>query len=387
MSSVCRISLPVLLIISALSLAPSSLYSQAAGRDTILVFHPTAETLKTLDFLIDNHLLDLEDYHFQGVGHKAENYDYELSSAYIATSEPGRYSLSILNGALDPGNLYRENTCSNEFRDLFHHSVGALFFGGPDIPPRLYDEDCNTLTVISDPGRHYLEASYIWHLLGNQESKTAPLAEEQPFYVISGICLGMQTINVATGGTLVQDIPSELYDLHTVEDIILLEADQKHRNYLPQTDLSVSYATSYHFHHIVPVPGEILDFGHSGQPGPEVLSSHHQAVKKPGKGLRAVAWSADGKIMEALSHEDYPGVIGVQFHPENPALYRQEVRWISADSSISFYRKMEDQQSGRFHRDYWSYISSLIKRSSENRQPLSRPVSGQSASGIPRRQD
>src|SRR5690606_40614006 len=69
------------------------------------------------------------------------------------------------------------------------------------IPPGVYGEE-NTLSVITDPQRHYFETTFLFQLLGgfwNEDFK--PFLNEKPKYMVTGFCLGMQTMNVATGGT------------------------------------------------------------------------------------------------------------------------------------------------------------------------------------------
>lgn len=102
---------------------------------------------------------------------------------------------------------------------------------------------------------------------------------------ILGICRGMQLINVALGGGLIQDLPQKFF--HTsdrgdlVHPIAALEGSLLHRLYGP----------------LFPVN-----------------SAHHQAVDTLGEGLRAVAWT-EGGVVEALDLPGYP-LLGVQFHPE-----------------------------------------------------------------------
>jgi hypothetical protein len=62
--------------------------------------------------------------------------------------------------------------------------------------------------VITDPHRHYLELSFLFHLLGGfQDESFLPLLEERPEYPVLGICLGMQSMNVATGGDMIRIFP------------------------------------------------------------------------------------------------------------------------------------------------------------------------------------
>ena len=104
---------------------------------------------------------------------------------------------------------------------------------------------------------------------------------------ILGICLGMQFTNVVSGGTLIQDIPS-------------------------QVGTKVAHRRKYHRVKIEPASSlaEIL-----GADNAYVYSNHHQAVKNLGKGLRIIARSDDG-VIEALERV-YGGFgLFVQWHPE-----------------------------------------------------------------------
>lgn len=112
---------------------------------------------------------------------------------------------------------------------------------------------------------------------------------------ILGICRGMQVINVALGGDLIQDLPSHIRIFHSAENqepvhpVRSLEGSMLHQLYGPRFPVN---------------------------------SIHHQAVDRLGTGLRAIAWSESG-VVEAM---DCPGrpILAVQFHPERMAFaYRR----------------------------------------------------------------
>lgn len=111
---------------------------------------------------------------------------------------------------------------------------------------------------------------------------------------ILGICRGMQVINVALGGDLIQDLPAPLLPFHRGKDHNLI--------------------------HLVRAQDGSLLHRLYGQVFP-VNSYHHQAVGKLGRGLRATAW-AEGGFAEALEHDSLP-ILGVQFHPERMAAPRR----------------------------------------------------------------
>ncbi len=324
---------PALFLFLLWCLAPA-----AGGQDTLLLFHPTVYNLEVIQNLMDKALLNLEGYHVKGVYHELETYDYSQSEAYIGYNRASHFSLEEIHGNLGPDNIFGKNGCTGQFTKLMKSSRGALFMGGPDIPPEVYNEETHLLTMVTDPYRNYCELSFLFHLLGgSQDEHWIPYLEQQQEYLVSGICLGMQTMNVATGGTLVQDIPTELYGIWTIEKILSLPADQIHKNYRD---------TSYHFHHIRLTKGSFLNAGYGLKTSAEplVLSSHHQAVEHPGKGWLIAATSMDGKIVEAIRHERYPHVFGVQFHPEHPDLFNPPVTGSYA-----------------FHLAYWKNVGSILQ--------------------------
>jgi putative glutamine amidotransferase len=113
---------------------------------------------------------------------------------------------------------------------------------------------------------------------------------------ILGICRGAQLLNVAAGGTLVDDIAAQL------------------GSPLPHAG---AWAAAQHTapagHAIRLEPGSRV----SGwlDPLERVNSYHHQAIKQPGEGMRPTAWAPDG-VIEAVEHERHPFAVGVQWHVE-----------------------------------------------------------------------
>ena len=160
---------------------------------------------------------------------------------------------------------------------------GILFSGGEDVNPAWYGEDILSETVEIDTLRDHSDS-----LLAR-----VSLASGKP---ILAICRGGQLMNVILGGSLYQDIPSQV----------------------PETVGHGGGAT----HRIGLEEGSVLSdlFGTDSL---EVNSFHHQAVKRPAPGLRITARSADG-IIEAY---ETPQVLAVQFHPEK-SLQQGESRWL-----------------------------------------------------------
>lgn len=350
-----------LILLIALSLS-------GRGQDTLLLFHPTAYNLEVLQKLSEDELFQLEGYHVLGVYHSRENYDYSKAEAYISQNEGSPFSILEISGELGPENIFRENPASRQFMKLFKCSKGALFMGGPDIPPVTYGEKVHLLTSVTDPFRHYLELSYLFHLLGgSQNTSWLPYMEKNTEYLINGICLGMQSMNVATGGSMVQDIPTELYGIWNAEELISLPPDQMHRNYMDYLSTGCEGPTSYHFHRISLVAHMNLstELGIKNGTLPLVLSSHHQAIEKLGRGWEVTATSLDEMIIEGIQHSRYPNVLGIQFHPEKPGLFDPSIEHpASCSSTINFQEAIADSESYSFHVAYWSYLGNLLQ---ENR--------------------
>lgn len=150
---------------------------------------------------------------------------------------------------------------------------GLVLVGGADIPPSAYGRQPHETVRVMPSQRYDFERQLIslW------------LATGKP---ILGVCLGMQFTNVVRGGTLIQDIPSQV------------GTKVNHRGY----------------HRVRIQPGSILaqllEADHA-----RVYSNHHQAVKDVGKGLKVIARSEDG-VIEALQRTDGPFGLFVQWHPE-----------------------------------------------------------------------
>jgi putative glutamine amidotransferase len=118
---------------------------------------------------------------------------------------------------------------------------------------------------------------------------------------VVAICRGVQVLNVARGGTLIQDIASEV------------PSALRHKH--EQTEPSFTLA-----HEVWIDPGSLLETlmrdSASGVESCQVNSRHHQAIKAAGEGLLTVATAPDG-IIEAVEDPSRRFCLGVQWHPEN----------------------------------------------------------------------
>lgn len=169
-------------------------------------------------------------------------------------------------------------------RQLLKGLDGLLLTGsGPDLPPSLYGERQRFRYRVMNQQRYKFEL------------EMARLAADASVPTL-GICGGMQAINVALGGSLVQDIPSQV------------SAALPHRAPGPATRLS----------HSVQVAPRSLLRRIVGQARIRVNSSHHQSVNRLAPSLVASAVAPDGIIeaIEANASCRHPFLLGVQWHPE-----------------------------------------------------------------------
>jgi putative glutamine amidotransferase len=328
---------------------------------TLAILFPSLDTIKDLVALKDNGLINISNLSVLGVYHEKELTDYKKAQEYARANTLDWITFHPVSGPLAPNNLFKRNSCSAEFEKIFKESDGIIFFGGPDIPPSLYGEKTNLLTRIEDPYRHFLELSFIFHLLGGtQDQSFKPLLESRPQYPILGICLGSQTLNVGTGGTLTQDIWSEIYGKTCIEDVIGLGYENWHQSPFDRLTPKDDYVSL----HPIKLDGKgkfCTAFGFDPKDTPYVWSTHHQQAEKLGQGLRVIATSLDGKIVEAIEHERYPNVLGVQFHPESPKLYdpAARIRFTPEDRERVNPRAFleEHPPSLAFHQKIWAWFS------------------------------
>ena len=333
-----------------------------AQENKLILVHPTEYNLKLFSYLVDQKVIEIDNLQVTGVYYSKETYNYQKSVNYIINNDLAYIQLQEINDVITPENLYQQNNCSPVFKEIFENSKGILFFGGPDLPPSIYGEPMNLLTEVTDPYRHYFEASFLFHLLGgSQNNEFVPLLDSNPDYVVYGICLGMQTMNIAAGGTMIQDIPTEIYGLKTAEEVLQADNNMQHKNYNNNLTIDTTFFAG-NFHEI-----SISDFGpitgnyNSGQ-NPLVYSNHHQAVEKLGKNLTVIATSVDGKIIEAITHTKYKNVLGIQFHPEGTYLYNSEIKYRKSnqDTLSSGKEILQTHRSLEFHIELWKTFNKKL---------------------------
>jgi microsomal dipeptidase-like Zn-dependent dipeptidase/gamma-glutamyl-gamma-aminobutyrate hydrolase PuuD len=168
---------------------------------------------------------------------------------------------------------------------ILSHLDGLILSGGGDIHASFFNEELHPAVESCDLERD----RYDMYLVRKAIEKQMP---------VLGICRGHQVLNVALGGSLMQDIPSQL-------------PDSKIRHNQEETR-----ETGTHQVHITPGSQlhEILK-----QEEVFVNSFHHQAVKDVAPGLEIVARAEDG-IVEAVESTERKSITGVQWHPENMAV-------------------------------------------------------------------
>jgi putative glutamine amidotransferase len=330
---------------------------------TVVVIHPSLDTIRDLVALRVNGLIDIPRLSIVGIYHEKEVFNYDPAREFVRTNHLEWITFRTVSGPLSEAALFQKNSCSTEFEKIFNESDGIIFPGGPDIPPSLYRKKTNLLTKIEDPYRHFFESSFIFHLLGGfQDPSFKPLLESRPQYPILAICLGCQTLNVGTGGTLTQDIWSEIYAKNYLEDVIGLGQENWHQNPFDRLAPREKFA-SYILHPIkLAAKGKFCAvLGFDPKETPYVLSTHHQQAEKLGQGLRVIATSLDGKVVEALDHERYPNVLGVQFHPEMSELYDPafRVKFAPQDKEPLNPKTFLKQHppSAAFHQKIWAWVS------------------------------
>ncbi len=304
----------------------------ATEKPVVLLSGLTETGLDDLEYLLDHNLLPLADkVSFQAIFLKKDH----TTSKEVEGALRGHKGFSVITPdcTLSPEHLFERNGCSEFFSEWFDRSVGVIFLGGYDLPAKIYSSRISTLTLSKTPDRSYFELSFLYHLLGGNRDKALSsdqratiLLERRKTYCVFGICLGLQTMNVANGGTLHQDIPQELYGTTVVADLLALDPVNVHRNYLGNAHPERSMEAGVLHPIVLELDGWFANLvGLGPQARPWVLSNHHQAIAVLGPDYQVAARSPDGKVIEAIQHKRYTRVFGVQFHPEKRRLYDEGI--------------------------------------------------------------
>ena len=176
------------------------------------------------------------------------------------------------------GLLHRSNI---RVADYARALDGLVLQGGADVSPSTYGEEPLAPQWAGDRLRDVYEIELVHEFV--EAGKP-----------VLGICRGAQLINVAFGGTLYQDI----------------------RTQLAESNVHVTDAYERHRHEIRFEPGSGLARLYRGVQRPTVSSIHHQSIKALGRGLRVEAWSEPDGVVEAIRANGKGYVFAVQWHPE-----------------------------------------------------------------------
>ncbi|MFL9985729.1 gamma-glutamyl-gamma-aminobutyrate hydrolase family protein [Paraburkholderia sediminicola] len=176
-------------------------------------------------------------------------------------------------GMLHPSNI--------RLRDYAKHLDGLLLQGGADVSPQSYAEQSTSPEWPGDRVRDMYELELLHEFIESGKP-------------VLGVCRGCQLINVAFGGTLYQDIATDV----------------------PTAGAHVNENYDQHRHSIHFPDGSTLANMFPGRREAIVNSIHHQAVKTIGRDLNIEAVSASDGIIEAVRYRRAPFVMGVQWHPE-----------------------------------------------------------------------
>jgi gamma-glutamyl-gamma-aminobutyrate hydrolase PuuD len=176
------------------------------------------------------------------------------------------------------GRLHQSNI---RLRDYAKHLDGLVLQGGADVSPKSYSQEATRPEWIGDRERDMYELELLHEFIESGKP-------------VLGICRGCQLINVAFGGTLYQDIATEV----------------------PTAIEHVNHLYDQHYHPLRLIDGSSLQRMMPGQSGLLVNTIHHQAVKTLGRDVVVEAVSGDDNMIEAIRYSKANFVVGLQWHPE-----------------------------------------------------------------------
>lgn len=203
-----------------------------------------------------------------------KGWDYDVSYAQNAVAIEAAGGLPVLIPA---------KVSTDTLRAIYERLDGVLLPGGGDVDPVEYQAERHPTTDNIDHDRDRTEIALTrW-----------AFADNLPTF---GICRGIQVMNVALGGSLIQDVPS------------LVAAPLRH-------DLDPGETRARILHDVTLVEdcrlAQII-----GQMQVPVNSIHHQAIERPAPTLRVVGHAPDG-VIEAVEAPGKPFFMAVQWHPED----------------------------------------------------------------------
>lgn len=188
-------------------------------------------------------------------------------------------------------------------RRILDRLDGILLIGGRDYNPELYGGEQDETVALLHPDRVKFDLA----LAKEAIKRNLP---------VLGICGGLQLINLAMGGSLIVDIPSHFArrfargPVGFAEAVEAVGAQRASKALVHRAGDGQPRAE-----HPVEVIRDSKLFSIYSTVVARTVSSHHQAVLKLGRWLKATAYAADG-IIEAIEHRTKRFVVGVQWHPE-----------------------------------------------------------------------
>jgi len=193
-----------------------------------------------------------------------------LNAQYLAAVEAPGATAILLSPAHDPASVDR----------LVGVAHGLVLTGGEDVDPARYGQEPHPELGSVSAERDAVELAAL----------DAALRRGMP---VLAICRGMQLLNVALGGTLYQDLPSQRgHDLLHEQDAAVTQR-WHHATVRTGSGLEAIFAASDLF----------------------INSFHHQGVERLAPGLEATVWAEDG-LVEGVEGREHPWLYGVQWHPE-----------------------------------------------------------------------
>jgi putative glutamine amidotransferase len=197
----------------------------------------------------------------------------------VVTMVQRTYPTAVQRAAAMAVVLPPDDEATRDPDEFLNRVDGLLLAGGADVDPACYGATPHPETGLTWPERDRFEIAL------------SRRAVERGLPVL-GVCRGMQLMNVALGGTLVQHLPDEV-------------GGNRHR-----------HTPGAFGDHEVRLDEGSLAARAVGADRTMVKSHHHQGVAKLGRGLLATGWSGVDELVEAIELRDHPFCLGVLWHPE-----------------------------------------------------------------------
>jgi putative glutamine amidotransferase len=198
----------------------------------------------------------------------------------LSDISPRSYSRAVQSAGGMALLLPPDDAAAERPEDMLDLVDGLLLAGGADVDPAAYGARPHPETAGSRPERDRFELA-LTH---------AALARDLP---VLGICRGMEVLNVACGGTLVQHLPDRL------------DGSERHR-----------HTPGAFADHDVRLAEGSLAARAAGARRAAVKSHHHQGIDELGDGLAASGWAVEDELVEAIELPSKSYALGVLWHPE-----------------------------------------------------------------------